>query len=73
MAFMDMFGFMFGFGIFSFFLMVAAALFWLWMFVDLLQRRTEDKLVWAIVLIFLNVVGAILYYFLVYSKKTKKR
>ncbi len=73
MALMNMFGFMPGFGAFSFIFMIAVALFWLWMLVDLLQRKTADKLAWAIVLVFLNAVGAVLYYFLVYSKKKKRR
>jgi predicted PurR-regulated permease PerM len=43
--------------------------FWVWMLVDCLSRkRFEDKLVWVIVLLFLNVVGAVLYYILVKSK-----
>ena len=51
-------------------LLLAVGIFWLWMLVDLLQRRKfEDKLVWVLVLIFLNILGAILYYFLVYSKR----
>lgn len=44
-----------------------ATIFWFWMLVDLLKRKKfKDKLVWVVVLIFLHVVGAILYYFLVY-------
>lgn len=57
--------------LFMFFLL--ALIFWFWMLVDLLQRKIEDKLVWVIVLIFLNIIGAILYYFLVYAKSGKAR
>ncbi len=65
---------MMGFGmtvmVLIFALLLAVGIFWLWMLVDLLQRRKfEDKLVWVLVLIFLNILGAILYYFLVYSKR----
>lgn len=44
--------------------------FWLWMLIGCLQKKKfEDKLVWVVVLISLNILGAILYYFLVKRKK----
>lgn len=50
-----------------------AVIFWIWMLIDCLTRKKfEDKLVWTLVLIFLNVLGAVLYYFLVKSKKGKR-
>lgn len=58
----------------SFWMLVGllALLFWFWMLIDCLQRKKfEDKLVWVIVLIVLNILGAILYYFLVKSKKRR--
>ena len=61
---------MMGFGGFAMIVLLVLGVLWLWMLIDLLQRkRFEDKLVWLMVLIFLNVLGAILYYFLVYSRK----
>ncbi|ABE52722.1 PLD nuclease N-terminal domain-containing protein [Methanococcoides burtonii] len=50
-----------------------ATVFWIFMLCDCLQRNTEDfpskgdneKLIWALVLIFLNFIGAVLYYYLV--------
>ncbi|MFN6992268.1 MAG: PLDc N-terminal domain-containing protein [Fervidobacterium sp.] len=43
--------------------------FWIWMLVDCLQRKKfDDKLVWVVVLVFLNILGAILYYFIVKKK-----
>jgi len=49
---------------------VLATIFWIWMLIDCLKRKNfKDKLVWVIVLVFLNVVGAGLYYFLVKRKK----
>lgn len=45
-------------------------IFWLWMLIDCLQReKFKDKLVWVLALLFLNVIGALLYYILVKSKK----
>ncbi|MFH8092954.1 MAG: PLDc N-terminal domain-containing protein [Candidatus Aenigmatarchaeota archaeon] len=50
-------------------LTIFAIIFWFWMLIDCLSRkRFEDKLVWVLVLFFLNIIGAILYYFLVKSK-----
>jgi len=44
--------------------------FWIWMLVDCLKKkRFEDKLIWVLVLIFLNVMGAVLYWFLVKGKR----
>lgn len=56
---------------------LAAGLFWLWMIVDCLQRSdrgfpskgANDKLIWVLVLIFANFLGAILYYLLVKAKR----
>mgnify|MGYP001571434010 CR=1 FL=1 len=51
---------------------VALVFFWLWMFVDCLSRNFKkemDKLVWIIVLLYLNILGAFLYYFLVKAKR----
>lgn len=50
-----------------------ATVFWVFMLCDCLQRNTEDfpskgdhdKLIWSLVLIFLNFIGAGLYYYLV--------
>ncbi|MEM5799685.1 MAG: PLDc N-terminal domain-containing protein [Candidatus Aenigmatarchaeota archaeon] len=51
-------------------LLIFAVVFWFWMLVDCLSRkRFDDKLVWVIVLIFLNLLGALLYYFIVKRKK----
>jgi len=53
---------------------VAVFIFWLWMLIDLLQRKKmDDKLIWALILIFLNILGAILYYLLVKAKDKKKK
>lgn len=56
-----------------FMLSLLAVIFWFWMLIDLLQRDTKDKLVWVIVILFLSVIGAILYYFMVYSRPKKRR
>ncbi|TAL46901.1 PLDc_N domain-containing protein [archaeon] len=65
-------GMMAGFGLFGLVVFAAFSIFWLWMLIDLLQRKTPDKLVWVLVLIFLNFLGAVLYYLLVYSKGKRR-
>ncbi|NPE28947.1 DUF1673 family protein [Methanococcoides sp. SA1] len=50
-----------------------ALVFWLFMLADCLQRNTDrfpgkgeyDKVIWSVALIFLNFIGAALYYYLV--------
>ena len=49
-------------------LVVFAFIFWIWMIVDCVQRKFKnhsDKIIWILVLIFLQFLGAILYYFIV--------
>jgi len=40
-------------------------IFWIWMLVDCIQRRMDStqKIIWVLVLLFLNVLGAIIYFF----------
>lgn len=72
MPFMDWMGAMMGVGVLALPLVLLFGVFWIWMLIDLLQRRKfEDKLVWVLVMIFLFILGAVLYYFLVYSKGRK--
>lgn len=59
----------FGFGFMEFALLgflACAFAFWLWMLVDCLLYETSpnDKLVWLLVIIFVGVIGAPLYFFL---------
>lgn len=50
--------------------------FWLWMLIDCLRRDFKndvEKIVWVLVLVFLHLLGAIIYYFVVkISNKTAK-
>ncbi len=66
---------LFSWGPVSLLLVVLLGAFWLWMIIDCLKRdfkKDMDKLVWVIVLLFANLVGAILYYFLVKAQKRRK-
>ncbi|MEM5802150.1 MAG: PLDc N-terminal domain-containing protein [Candidatus Aenigmatarchaeota archaeon] len=58
------------FFVFWLIILIVAFVFWLKMLIDVLVRKKlEDRLIWVLVLIFLNILGALLYYFLVYRKR----
>jgi len=43
---------------------LATFAFWVWMLVDCLNKSSRDKLIWVLVIIFLNILGAVLYFFI---------
>jgi len=53
-----------GLMIFFWVLAIAASVFWLWMVIDVLtsDMAGTEKLIWALVVIFLHLLGAILYF-----------
>ena len=64
-----------GFGIVVLIAILFLFVFWLWMLVDCLKRdfkKDYDKIVWVLVLIFLHILGAIVYYFIVKTAGAKK-
>ena len=78
---MPLFGWAVGFMFIVMLLVVISAVFWVIMIVDALTRedrrfpgknKGSERLIWVIVLIFLNIVGAVMYYFLVKTKAPKK-
>ena len=57
---LSMYLLMFGLGI-------ASVVFWIWMLIDCAKYEPSagnDKLIWILVIIFLHVLGALLYYFI---------
>ncbi|MEI6327200.1 MAG: PLD nuclease N-terminal domain-containing protein [Candidatus Roizmanbacteria bacterium] len=50
---------------------IVAAGFWVWMLIDCIRRDFNDKLLWVVVLLFGQGLGAILYYFMVKKKAQK--
>jgi hypothetical protein len=45
-----------------------AFIFWIWMLVDAVTRRFEDnveKIIWVLVIIFANIIGALIYFFVI--------
>ncbi len=72
------FGIVFGFifaVLFVTSLIILTFLFWIFMIIDCAKRKTfqnNEQVVWILVLIFLHILGAILYYFIVkYPLKSK--
>ena len=62
----------FYFMIFFFFAFVVSIAFWVWMVVDCATRKFKgdvDKIVWILILIFLNLLGAFIYFLAVYIGK----
>jgi hypothetical protein len=42
---------------------IAAFAFWIWMLIDLLQssRPTNEKILWAVLMVFLGIIGSLIY------------
>lgn len=62
------FGLFMGLGIFAIIVAVLVFVFWLLMLIDCLKRdfkKDVEKIAWILVLIFLHILGAIIYYFVV--------
>lgn len=56
---------LFGFALFAF-LAVAGMVFWIWMLVDCVTKEPSqgnDKLVWLLVILLTNWLGALIYFF----------
>lgn len=39
--------------------------FWVWMIIDVINRKFNDKTQWILIVIFLNFIGACLYFFMI--------
>ena len=63
MLFESMFAFSMGMMFFILFLGIGLLVFWVWAIIDCLSsdRRTVEKLVWVLVILAFNVIGALLY------------
>ena len=60
-------GFAIGGGLIAVFIIIAliASIFWLWMLIDCLTSAMPvgEKALWAVVIIFLHLLGALIYFF----------
>ena len=52
---------------------VAATIFWIWMLVDVLvhERATEEKILWFLVVFFLQFIGALIYFIVRRAGRTR--
>ncbi|ADE36348.1 MAG: PLDc N-terminal domain-containing protein [Methanohalophilus sp.] len=58
---------LFGIGIFG-------TLFWIWMLIDCITKETDrsnERLIWIIVIVFTHLLGAILYFILRKNKRNR--
>tara|TARA_R110002095_G_scaffold28595_6_gene28500 strand:+ start:2021 stop:2245 length:225 start_codon:yes stop_codon:yes gene_type:complete len=54
---------------------VLAFVFWVWMLIDCLKNEPSignDKIIWALVIVLLNGIGALLYYFIRRPERMKQ-
>ena len=68
------FGFMAGLGASALVIVALLFVFWLWMLVDCIKRdfkKDVEKIVWVIVIIFLQLLGAVIYYFVIKASAKK--
>lgn len=68
--------FFFAMGIFGFLIAILGTILWLWVLIDCVKRTFKsdaEKIVWVLVLILLGLLGAVIYYFVVKVKDSKKK
>ena len=55
-------------------LVIVASVFWLWMLIDALvnEPTTNDKILWFLVIFFLHFVGALIYFIVRRSSRTRR-
>ena len=52
---------------------VAASVFWIWMLIDAIQNKgltDGEKIGWVLAIVFLHIIGALLYFFIGHPKRT---
>ncbi len=57
--------------LFNILLIMAMLLFWLWMLIDCAKNHVDNKTMWILSLIILNVAAAIAYYFVIKRRRKK--
>jgi sterol desaturase/sphingolipid hydroxylase (fatty acid hydroxylase superfamily) len=46
-------------------LVLVGFIFWLWMLIDAIKKPIENKMLWILVVFFGNILGALIYFFVV--------
>ncbi len=54
-------------------LVIVASIFWIWMLIDALvnEPTTNDKILWFLVIFFLHIIGAVIYFVVRRSGRTR--
>jgi len=66
-------GTFFGLGMVALILVIVASIFWIWMLIDALTNPALDstsKLIWALVIFFLHLLGALIYFFVARGRRS---
>ena len=53
---------------------IGSFVFWIWMLVDCVRRdykKNDEKLIWVLIIVFAQIIGAIIYYFVIKRKEKK--
>ena len=53
---------------------IGSLVFWIWMLVDCVRRdykKNDEKLIWVLIIVFAQIIGAIIYYFVIKLKDKK--
>ena len=64
-----------GAAIFILLIASVSVIFWIWSLVDCLKsewKKPNDKTVWLLVILFLNLLGSLLYFLIAKDKQVKK-
>ena len=64
----------FGLSLLLFLFIIAIFAFWIWMIIDCARRdfkKSDDKIIWLLVVILVGIIGAILYYFIIKQKNKR--
>lgn len=54
---------------------LAGTALWIWMIIDCARRdfaRSDDKVIWILVIVLTGLIGSVIYYFVVKRKDTKE-
>ena len=62
-----------GMVIFFWIIGILATIFWIWMLIDCLSSSmpTNEKVLWFLVIFFLHLIGAVIYYFMRHTGGTR--
>ena len=55
---------------------IGSFVFWIWMLVDCARRdfkKSDEKFIWVLITVFVQIIGAIIYYFVVKRKDKKMK